>query len=798
MSETKTIYVKDNIRTVVQGSNLILSVGVTHNSFVNSANDNTLHYLWTKDGIPFGTEEGDLAYHDYKRPRSWWDRPSIELNDIRVDDAGIYQCEISNQFGTVTSEPTTVEVLDVLENNLLTKNIVQNGEQRLGDAGWSVIEGSMEQVAPYFWDSNKKLGWVSTWDMSPSTRHIIDQEIYPKPDKGDRVLGPFANRNLHNEIKLHQEIDLTQIKDVIDRKIEGIEEVDLRCGAWLVGKRFHVHDTHCYTKIDDDGDVNWRRGIASDDSSHERNDHPAFWHIKQAFINDMIRINFILFNDRDDEIRRVQLSNTRNSYQRTLMCFKHRRIGMPIGARKLRVELVAHRDGSRAWDRSMNDIRFKSILTGCWGINARIIVNRLGDDFNRQYETWEMPRRAALNPAVLKYKFTEWSQLEEWNERATWGNGSMGAVRDTAYPLSTWVGSVKDFYRWPNEEEGIRNKHICFNIYRPNTGIEPESSWDHNLPWSSWVGYSKTSKTSRPDMDDAEDIYFGKPIMVRHAAMAALNVKRMNLEWLKDFNNNQMDRDGKSAIYFQFSIPALTRDQEDLSSVMTKRRILVMAGANIIPVIRQKLLYEDIDDAIYEVHKNTDNFKPHLNKLETMQGAWSFEDGDYTFLKRPIYDVFKQITHSGISGTQHWSDFDDFLNDPSDNYVLPNMYWGLCGLYWFMMDYNPQDISITGISEDDISEIKVTLEDTMNWNKIYQILQAQTQVPEEVFSAKEEQIKNMIKQRLTFHLLDCAFRAMLERMKSEEYSGHYKDARNYGHSKAVTESPRNNFGYSPD
>ena len=93
----KKIYVKDNLRKIVQGEQLILSVGVEHNSFVNPVGDNSLHYLWTKDGIPFGDQEGDLSYHDFSNPREFWDKPTITLDNIKVEDSGIYQCEISSQ-----------------------------------------------------------------------------------------------------------------------------------------------------------------------------------------------------------------------------------------------------------------------------------------------------------------------------------------------------------------------------------------------------------------------------------------------------------------------------------------------------------------------------------------------------------------------------------------------------------------------------------------------------------------------------------------------------------------------------
>ena len=137
----KKIRVQNNLRRILQGEDLILSVGVDHASHVTPDNNHQLEYAWTKDGLRFGDQPGDIDYHGQSRSREWWSRPTIQLNDLEVNDAGTYQCQISNHFGTTSADPVTVEVVDLKDNVLLNRNIIVNGDQRQGDTGWQVVEG---------------------------------------------------------------------------------------------------------------------------------------------------------------------------------------------------------------------------------------------------------------------------------------------------------------------------------------------------------------------------------------------------------------------------------------------------------------------------------------------------------------------------------------------------------------------------------------------------------------------------------------------------------------------------------
>ena len=685
MSVEKKIVIKDALRKVVKGEQLILSVGVDHNSFLNEANDNSLHYLWTKDGTPFGNEEGDLAYHDVQHPRSYWDRPTIVLDKIEMEDAGIYQCEITNQFGTVISDPTTVEVLDALNTPLLAKNLVVNGEMRQGDSGWQVIEGSMEQHNMYFWDGFKRKGFASIARMSPKTWKVQSEDKYPPPRNGDRIMGPWTNRSGLNEVRIQQDIDLTGIADVIDRKVEGLTTVDLRVGAWLMGKRFHPSHTNGYIG-DHEGKPDWTRATASHGTYGTRVN--TFWYLRSTFIEDHIAINYYLYDEHGETMRVIQLTNTPNSYILTLTAFKSRRISLPPGVRKIRVEVVAKRDGNRQKDRhsGTDNLFYKMIQTGAWGINARIIANDIGDDWNKYYRMWQMPSQRRINPAVLNYRWSDDWRFDEWWENQAEGHGIKD---DITYKKASWRG-IPAWKQYRHNDGSIRMIYKWFNIWRdvPDSTPTYDDAWDEEAIKTQ--GYDTrlecwqrtTSTWHDGHSKHYYDMAFGKPCGIKDAALADLNVKRMNVHWFRDYNNREMDSTGKSFMPFLFSTPEIPGDIQDLKETMLKRRKLILPAQSDIPLINQSLYMEDIDQIIYDVHakRETGNFRPHLNLAGGgLAGCWERDDsqsdnGKNWYPNRGIYDPFREICDSDIGISNNYSSWRQFIERPRRNDELEDFY----------------------------------------------------------------------------------------------------------------------------
>ncbi len=794
------IYVKDGLRKIVQGEQLIISVGVDHNSFTNDGTDHNLHYLWTRDGIPFGTEEGDLAYHDYQRPREFWDRPILVLDDILPEDSGIYQCEISNAFGTVQSEPQTVEVLDALNTPLLTRNLVQNGEMRDGDAGWNIIEGSMEQIEPYFWDKYKGIGFASTDNMTPKSGKIMNEEEYPPPANGDRLLAQWANRAGENEIKIQQDIDLTGIADVIDRQIEGITSVDLKVAAWLSSKRFHPQYSEGYTKEKEGGGIHYGRAT-TDGATNEWKDWPmnSFFYKRCCMFDDRLHIDFQLFDERGDLLRTIRLHNVPTSYRNSLTAFKQRRIELPVGTRRIRIELIGRRENDRPLDKRLRNSKtdmVKMIAVGAWGINARIYVNDIGDTFNSQYRTWDMPHPAKIHPAPLSYE-QEYHQNFKNRIKRFWEQQAdgEGITSDISFKLASWMGYPTTSYRWSansNTHEGaIRMNWKWFDIWR-NVADDvalSDGAWQSTEHYDTDLeGYDRTSETDHHHSNTKVlDWWFGTPVNIHDAAKAHLNVKKMNVHWLKDYNLMEMDKQGKSFMVFQFNSPTLERDQESLDSIVTKRRKLVVPSSGLAPLVYQRVYLEDIDKIILDVHANTSQFKIILNQLETKTGAWSY-DG-YWNLSDEIYDFVNHIHESGLTQLTHiehyqtnWAQADgshntweELISRPRTTEHLELYHSAMRTYIWYLLNV-PHGSQPILTSDSEIIDMRGHLTSKLKIDTVWDKLKIYLGIPEESLIHREDELKIWVKKRLASHLMDTFFRSIQKRLEKAYKDDFYKDA----------------------
>ena len=803
-TDYKKIYIKDNLRRIVQGEQLILSVDVDHNSFVNEVDDHNLHYLWTKDGIPFGDEEGDLTYHDFSNSRDFWDRPTVTFDNIMPEDSGIYQCEITNQFGTTTSDAITVEVLDALNTPLLARNIVQNGEMKLGDSGWSIIEGSMEQEDPSFWDGHlKRKGFASKDNLTPSVNSIINDIDYPSPMDGDRLMGQFCNRSGDNEVKIQQLIDLTPIQDVIDRKIEGITTVDIKLGAWLISKRFHPNEGYVYTKGAKENDPSWARATAWLDTPQATLDTTAtgqrvntYWWLRQGYFNDKIELNFIFRNDKGDELRRVNLSSVRTSYTTSLGAFKMRRIEVPIGTRTLLVEMRALRDGNRPHCKRHNDGSvLKMIRAAMWGVNARIYVNGIGDNFNTSYKTWKMPSKRFIMPAVLSYRWNTMDNYNLWWQNEADGRGAGG--NDWTFNEASWRG-FPAYCGYRDNNGDIATSFKFFNIWRdvPNNTPTDDAAWIAGTGGSAtsydeyFEGWGRVSKTWHDGHGENKyDRWFGRPVHIRDAAFADLGVKVMNVTWLRDYNIAQMDKTGRSKMTFLFSNPVVEGDQADFNTLVVGRRKLILPDGAPTPLIKQDVFLEDIDQAIYEEHAGNSSFRVPMNLLENKFAVTSYdelEDDQLTWYvpSHYLYDAFRLITQTGLAGTTDYGSWLEFIELPRsgkswESSELRNMYWALVQFYWFVFEIPMEASMNNGVRT--IIETSGGLRDDINGkvdiNDIYNILKINLQIPDNIIEEKENQIKTWIKKRITQHILDSAFRSMAHKIYARGYKNpEYKEA----------------------
>ncbi len=828
----KKIRVQNNTRRILQGEDLILSVGVQHSSNVTPDGNHMLHYIWTKDGERFGNEEGDLNYHEHSYSREWWSRPTIKLQDIRPDDAGTYQCEVSNHFGSVLTDPIAVEVVALKDNPLLNRNIVINGDQRQGDTGWSIIEGhtNSQQRNPYFWDSRKKVGNIGRDVMDPKCPDVLNEDIYVPPKDGDRLIGPFRDISGEGEVRMQQEISLVAIQDVIDRTVEGVTSVNISLGAWMGSPRFHPHSDTGFRKENKDNiGPSFRRAVARNyNEQGTYNSGRAFriyWHLRNYFINDKTEIRFSFLNDMGDIIQTTVISSVPNSYMQSMMPLKFRKVGVPIGSRSLRVTMTSTREGRRNWDGYQWDVEiYKLMYNAVWGVNARISVNDeypLGR-FNPNFKHWHVHPPNHINPSVINYLFSKQADVFEWANTHGWykesqieeidGDSGLGmqihwTMRNNA--KYRWIGTPANGCYLSTEDTEGRDRSVpvsnntvkSFDLFSTDSlsdlskGGPRYTGTDSGTYDNYWVGDNLEDMTqiwdnnAYGDNEENADVYFGRMITIYDAACAALNTKITSITWLYDFNLLRMDEFAEQKIIFTYGAPDFPQDSQTLVNVLSKRRKLNLHDDYSLPSIIQELRVEDIDPIIFDIHSSTPNFRPAQTR-DTIdsQGAWEWMDwdeggttNDWDYLEcddthfyKPFWYLFTSATPDTNDWQESYGSWREFIRLPREHSRLKECYWALQRVWWSIAQvYEESDndyYSFTHVDYDcrEWEDARSAFHNYAKVEEIYNALQIATGIPEEKFLQSQDIIKNWIKRRVVQHIMNCAFRAMAARVWSRQ------------------------------
>ena len=116
--------------TILQGTEFSLGLRVADLSNTLDVNDTSnLSYKWKKDEssvYELNRLNGGVGVSAFLIPR----------NNSKAPLSGKYTCEITNPFGTVTTEPINIEIVDPLKHPKLCKNLILNGDGDGGNDGW--------------------------------------------------------------------------------------------------------------------------------------------------------------------------------------------------------------------------------------------------------------------------------------------------------------------------------------------------------------------------------------------------------------------------------------------------------------------------------------------------------------------------------------------------------------------------------------------------------------------------------------------------------------------------------------
>lgn len=242
----KSMYLfPDGTVKVNLGANITLNIDAEQPHMFNVENGvpkilpskTALSYKWKKDGELVTTGEVETLYSN-----TAVNNGSLTFENIQPIHAGTYTCEITNDIGTTTSEPITIEVLNLSFDSFFYKNLVKNPYGVNGTTDWEVSNNELivrpfskdpseEYIRPYQVD---KFGY--TVDMLHPRPYQIDAGVISGFDmtkdlfQNDasyftRTKYKYESKGGSHVVKAYQDIDLTDTQWLIKGGVFGIEGV---------------------------------------------------------------------------------------------------------------------------------------------------------------------------------------------------------------------------------------------------------------------------------------------------------------------------------------------------------------------------------------------------------------------------------------------------------------------------------------------------------------------------------------------------------------------------------------------
>lgn len=196
-----------------------------------------LTYLWRKDGLIIASYSSDSL-----QSRLTVSGSNIIFKNIQPEHAGVYTCEVSNDIGTVTSEPITLEVLNLDFDSYFYKNLVRNPYGIEGTDEWNSLSTNLttkniSKIPSQEYSRPNRVDLFGyTVDMMHPRPYQIDTGVIKNLNMTSNLLGTNASYFTRTRYKLledennylvraYQDIDVTDIQDLIKGSIYGVEGV---------------------------------------------------------------------------------------------------------------------------------------------------------------------------------------------------------------------------------------------------------------------------------------------------------------------------------------------------------------------------------------------------------------------------------------------------------------------------------------------------------------------------------------------------------------------------------------------
>lgn len=205
-----------------------------------------LTYVWR-----FNEELTTTNYISSLQSKIEIEKNELTITRIQPQHAGTYVCEVSNDIGTTTSETITIEVLNPDVDSYFYTNLVENGNAKLGVDNWDA--NNEDFIVSEFTNADSKdlrtPNRVDVFGYTTDTMHPrpyqIDSGFIKNLTYTDDFIGngkglyftrtpyKFEAAGGNILVKAYQDIDVTDLQDLIKGSIYGIDGVRAVFGCYI-------------------------------------------------------------------------------------------------------------------------------------------------------------------------------------------------------------------------------------------------------------------------------------------------------------------------------------------------------------------------------------------------------------------------------------------------------------------------------------------------------------------------------------------------------------------------------------
>jgi len=125
-----------NTYNILENTEIHWTMFVTDPGNINDpTSDENVTYVWKKNGTPIYQFN---SQNNNKGTRS----VTYLQNQVTSDINGEYVCEVSNEYGTTTTVPFTLNIIELDQETMLYTNLINNGDGEGGLDGWVDLDAS--------------------------------------------------------------------------------------------------------------------------------------------------------------------------------------------------------------------------------------------------------------------------------------------------------------------------------------------------------------------------------------------------------------------------------------------------------------------------------------------------------------------------------------------------------------------------------------------------------------------------------------------------------------------------------